>query len=88
MITGSTPSGFAFEIDDDVLDDYELLEALVHVDHGEVGEIFEAVRRLLGPEQEKKLKDHVRRPSGRVSAKGMAAAVGEILSACKELKNS
>ena len=88
MITGKTLSGFEFEIEEDVLDDYDLLQALVRVDKGEVSGIFDIVRSLLGKAQEERLKDHVRKPSGRVSAKGMTAAVGEIFKACNEIKNS
>lgn len=35
MITGTTKSGFNFEIAEETLDDYELLEALVEADKGD-----------------------------------------------------
>ena len=88
MITGKTESGFAFEIEDEALDDYELLEALILVDAGQKAKIFDVVNLLFGEAQQKALRDHVRTPSGRVSAKRMAAETMEVFKACNQAKNS
>ena len=80
MITGKTETGFAFEVDDDVLDDYELLEALVKVDRGDFRYITDAVDRLLGDEGKKNLLDHVRNKNGRVSSKAVSAEFMNIFS--------
>ncbi len=34
MITGKTESGFRYELDEETLDDYELLEILCDIDNG------------------------------------------------------
>lgn len=88
MITGKTNSGFEFEIEEEALDDYDLIEDFLAMDSGETVRIFSAIKRLLGEEQEKRLKDHVRYSSGRVSAKRMIEAAGEIFEACNKIKNS
>lgn len=87
MITGKTRSGFEFELDDEVLDDYELLEILHKLDSGEYGLVTEMVGKLLGEEQKDLLKEHVRGEDGKVSAKRMMDEVAEIFQANDSLKN-
>lgn len=87
MITGKTLTGFEFELQDDVLDDYELLETLAAVDRGEYGRITEMVEQLLGKEQKEKLKEHIRNEHGKVSATKLMDEVKEIFGGSKELKN-
>ena len=72
MFTGKTSSGFEFSLQDEVLDDYELLETL---------------QMLLGPAQRDALKDHVRSENGRVSAQKMLAEVMEIFESKNKSKN-
>lgn len=88
MIKGKTSSGFEYELDDDALDDYELLEMLCDVDKGNTSLIVDAVKKLLSPEQEKNLREHVRSKKGRVSAKKMIEELGEILASGNTGKNS
>lgn len=88
MIKGVTNSGFAFELDDDVVDNYEMLDALVKVDRGETTYIVDVVDSLLGEEQKEKLMEHIRNEKGRVSASGMIKETFEIFEKCKEIKNS
>ena len=87
MKTGKTSTGFEFTLEDDVLDDYELLETLTAVDKGEYGQITEMVERLLGKEQKEKLKEHVRNNNGKVSAAKLLDVVREIFDASNEIKN-
>lgn len=88
MITGTTNSGFAFEIEEETLDDYELLESLSKVDKGEVLSITETVDRLLGEEQKDKLKEHIRNVQGRITIAAMMDEVVQIFNASGEIKNS
>lgn len=83
-----TKSGFEFEIDDECLDDYELLEDLCEIDNGNNAKIVEVVSKILGKEQKDRLKDHLRDENGRVTATKMGEAIDEILRATKEGKNS
>lgn len=87
MIKGKTSSGFAFELDDDVLDDYDLLEDLQKVDEGDNSRIIKVVDTLLGEKQKERLKDHVRSEKGRVSAKRLLEEVSEIFQSSNAGKN-
>lgn len=88
MIKGKTKSGFEFHIEEEVLDDYEILEDLCAIDEGEANKIPKVAIKILGDEQMKKLKDHIRGENGRASALKMGEAIGEILTGCNEGKNS
>ena len=88
MLRGQTKSGFVFEINEAVLDDYEFLELLCQIDEGEVSLTIKMVDSLLGREQKERLKQHVKAETGRVSAKRLLAEVMEIFEATKEGKNS
>lgn len=87
MIQGKTSTGFEFKLEDDVLDDYELLEALTAVDAGQYGKVTEMVERLLGTEQKEQLKGHVRSLYGKVAVTKLLEEVEEIFDASNELKN-
>lgn len=88
MIEGVTKSGFRFQLADDALNDYELLEALREADTKDASAIIDAVNILLSEEQKKELKDHIRNEHGRVGAVEMIQEVAEILQATQEGKNS
>ena len=87
MITGTTGSGFNYEIDDDALNDMELLDALCDLDRGDHSAISEVIRRLMG-EQKKALYEHLRGMDGRVKADEVINTVAEILNACSKTKKS
>ena len=87
MLRGITSSGFEFEIEEEILDDYDFLELLCQIDEGKTALTCRMVDRLLGSEQKERLKKHIRESLGRVSAKRLMAEVGEIFSATKEGKN-
>lgn len=90
MIKGTTKSGFEFELelDSEILDDYEFLEALRGVDEGDFSELPKIVDVLLGEEQKEALKNHLRKENGKVKLSDMCEEVAEIFSASEELKNS
>ena len=48
MITGKTSTGFDYEVEDEVLDDYELLELLNEADKGNAGAMLDTVEYVLG----------------------------------------
>lgn len=80
MISGTTKSGFMYEIDDEAMDDYELLEILCDIDKGDTSLLTTAAKMLLGREQLERLKEHNRTETGRVSAKKMVEDISDILS--------
>ena len=87
MITGTTSTGFSFELEDETFDDYELLETLQEIDNGNEALVVRMVDILLGREQKGRLKEHIRGANGKVSVTGMMREVTEIFSLCQEGKN-
>lgn len=87
MKEGVTKSGFKFVIEDGVLDDMELLEALVDVDKGNSAALPDVIVRVLGEDQKKKLYDHLRE-NGRVPVSKVGAELAEIFGAFDETKKS
>lgn len=80
MIEGITKSGFKYKLTDDARDDYELVELLS--DYSEDPTVFPKIaRRLLGPEQHKALKEHVRNKNGIVTNTAMEAEITDIFNA-------
>lgn len=84
MIKGTTSTGFTFEIDEEVRDDYDLMNAFNKLDTGESGNIDAAVELMLGKAQKNKLREHCKGKSGRVLASKMEKEVVEIINLLKE----
>lgn len=85
MIKGKTKSGFKFELDEEVLNDYEIIELLGDVEENPL--LFpKVVKRILGDGQTTALKNHVRDENGRVNAEKMTAEVTEIFESQNQLK--
>lgn len=87
MITGITSSGFKYEITEARLENYELIEVLSEVDENPLL-LPKTVNLLLGKEQAKKLKDHLRDTEFLVSTEKISQEIMEIFSNQKETKNS
>lgn len=89
MIKGTTKTGFNFELDDDVVDDYDLLLKLADVDNGNLTGIDGIFNEVLGEEQKKELREHIKKVTGRkrVSIKLMLASLQDIFEATNETKN-
>lgn len=88
MIKGKTSSGFEWEVDDDVKDDYELIELFQTADEGSAKALTDAYKRILGEEQYKKMKEFMRNDKGRVPASKMLAAMNEIVNSLgDDIKN-
>ena len=85
---GVTKSGFAFELEDEAYNDYEILEQLRAVDKGDLTAIVDVVNTLFSEEQKNALKEHLRDKNGRVGMKEMIQEVAEILQTSQEGKNS
>lgn len=87
MVTGVTKTGFGYEIDEEILDDYEFLEILLKIDEGETAYALKMVDRLLGEKQRDQLKEHLRTEKGRVPATKLIAETMEIFESIKAGKN-
>lgn len=86
MIKGTTNTGFEYEIADDVIDDYELLEIFSELDKNPIL-LPTAVKKILGEEQKNRLLDHIRDKDGRAKMSAMEKEIINIFTSKKELKN-
>jgi len=86
MLKGKTKTGFEFEIDDAVLNDYELLELFADVDENPLL-VPKLVKIILGEKQKNKLIEHVRGENGIASADKVAKEIEDILKSSAETKN-
>lgn len=86
MEKGKTKSGFEFEIDESVFDDWDLLERLNAIDKGNTAIVVDVAQDVLGADQLERLKDHLRADTGKLTITSMSDALGEIFEACA--KNS
>ena len=72
-----TSTGFKFKVDEGVLDDMELLDAISELEDNPL-KITRVVTLLLGEKQKKALYDHVRNDNGRVPAEALSKEIVEI----------
>jgi len=87
MIKGKTKSGFSYELDKERLNNYELLEAIEELEENPLV-LSRVVNLLLGKEQTKKLKDHIRNKDGIVPTEKISEEITEIFQNQGETKNS
>lgn len=79
MKKGKTESGFKYEIDEKVLDDMELIDAMAASQGDDPTQISTVVVKIFGVDQRKKLYDHVRAEDGRVPITEVANIITEII---------
>ena len=77
MAKGKTETGFKFEVNDNIAEDYELIEMIAEVDENPLV-TPKLLNKLLGKEQVKALKDHIREEDGTVNVYKMLAEVKAI----------
>lgn len=80
-VTGTTKSGFAYEIEPDVFDDWDTIDIIRKIQGGDNFAVFDLITRILGEEQTARLKDHIRTKSGRAPISKANTEIFEILSA-------
>lgn len=76
-LKGKTQSGFAYEIEEARLNNYELLETIGELEDNPMV-ISKMVVMLLGKEQTNQLKDHLRDEEGLVPVEKMTEEITEI----------
>ncbi len=86
MIKGTTRSGFAYEIQDEALNDFELLEQLSDLEDNPLY-LPKVITKLFGDKQKKALLDHVRKDDGIVPVDLLSVELEDIFRG-KDLKNS
>ena len=88
MKKGTLENGFKYEVDENILDDMELLDALAEAEENPL-KISIVSKKILGTEQRKRLYDHIRRDDGTVPVEEASQAIADILEALgDEGKNS
>lgn len=85
VITGKTKTGFEYEIDKKILNDYELLEEIDNIGKNPLI-IIKLLKRLLKEEQLEKLKEHIRNEEGIVPLDKMEKELIDIFNGIKEIK--
>lgn len=89
MIQGKTESGFVYELEDDVMDNMELVDAMAKMQDDSPLSVSAVIKLVLGEEQRQKLYDHVRLENGRVPASKVFEEIKEIINSFgKPAKNS
>ena len=87
MIKGKTSSGFEYEISEDVVNDYELLENLAELEANPLI-LTTVIKQVLGAEQAEKLKNHVRNNRGTVPIDKITNEILDIFTnSGEEIKN-
>ena len=79
MKKGKTKSGFSYAIDENILDDMELIDAMAMAQGEDPTQISTVVLKIFGEDQRKKLYDHVRTKDGRVPVNDVAEIITEII---------
>ena len=72
-----TTTGFEMDIDESVIDDMELFDAVAAIQGGDVFAVPTVIDKLCG-EQKKALYDHCRLGSGRVPTQAVVAEITDI----------
>lgn len=85
MAKGKTETGFKFEVNDNIAEDYELIEMIAEVDENPLV-TPKLLNKLLGAEQVKALKDHIRDEDGTVNVYKMLAEVKAIFDSLSDSK--
>lgn len=81
MVKGKTKSGFEFELDENVINNMELVDALADCASDDPFAVSKTVKLLLGNELRRKLYDHLRTGDGRVPMEMVSMEISEIFSA-------
>ena len=78
---GKTASGFAFSVDETVLDDMRVVDAIAEIESGaNPAAISTLLNRILGKEQKERLYEHIEE-NGRVPVKKTVDEIVEIFQA-------
>ena len=86
MINITMGDGFKIQLDENVFDDFELVELYAKVAKSPIW-IGDLAEKLLGAEQKKALVEHLRDENGKVRTSSMMQALKEIEDAIPAAKN-
>jgi hypothetical protein len=87
MIKGKTESGFEFEIDEQVVNDMRVIDAMVAAYDENLGGVSRLISLVLTPEQKKDFYAHLADEHGRVPLERASKEIFQILQYNGETKN-
>lgn len=87
MIKGVTESGFEFEIDEQVINDMRVIDAMVAVEDKNLGGISRLISLIFTADQKKAFYDHLADENGRVPLDKASKEIFEIIGYNGETKN-
>ena len=79
VVKGKTKTGFEFELDTELIDDYEVLEMYEDIKDTGLG-ARKLLTRLIGEDGYNRLKEHCRKKDGTISAKRIGHEMNDIIS--------
>ena len=79
VVKGKTKTGFEFELDTELIDDYEVLEMYEDIKETGLG-VRKLLTRLIGEDGYNRLKEHCRKKDGTISAKRIGHEINDIMS--------
>ena len=79
VVKGKTKTGFEFELDTELIDDYEVLEMYEDIKETGLG-VRKLLTRLIGEDGYNRLKEHCRKKDGTISAKRIGHEMNDIMS--------
>ena len=79
VVKGKTKTGFEFELDNELIDDYEVLEMYEDIKETGLG-VRKLLTRLIGEDGYNRLKEHCRKKDGTISAKRIGHEMNDIMS--------
>lgn len=81
MRKGKLANGFEYEVDEMVLDDMELIDAIAETQGENPLKVSQVITMVLGKDQKKRLYDHIRNEDGRVPTAAAIDAIVELFEA-------
>lgn len=81
MVKCKTSTGFVVELDKNVMNNMELVDALAEAENDNPVALSKACLLLLGKDNRQKLYDHLRQENGRVPVDAVGAALTDIFKA-------
>lgn len=86
MINLKTKVGFVVKINEELIDDWELIELIDGIEENPLA-MIRVCKKLLGDKQYANLKNYLKRKEGMVKTSTMSDIIIEIFNSNKELKN-
>lgn len=81
---GTLSNGFKYEIDDEIMDDMEMVEAVAEAQGENPLAVATVIKMALGEDQKKRLYDYIRNDKGRVPVQKAVESLTEMFEALGE----